>query len=234
MISIERRTTGTPRVLAVYSFRYDAHLVPAMLANTAPLVDGWVSYDDRGSTADFSDEVHRRLALLEAARDAGADWALAVDPDERFEARLRRVLPSLLEGPATAYTFRLREMYAPRKYRVDGIWGQKRQGRLLDLRGGVVKPEGALHLPWHAFLADPRPVDTDVNLYHLKMITSQRRRARADLYERLDPEHRMQPIGYDYLADETGLVLERIPFGAGYRPSHREDDGLWMAPGEGR
>jgi len=231
VISITRRTLGKPRVLGVYSFRFDAHLVPAMLANTAPFVDGWVAYDDRGARGRFSDEVARRMALLAAAADAGAEWVLAVDPDERFEARLARVLPRLLDGEASAYSFDLREMYTPTRYRIDGVWGTKHQERLLDLRAGVRRPDGDLHLRWHTFLVDPVNADAGVNLYHLKMIDARRRRARADLYQHLDPDNRMQPIGYDYLDDETGMILERIPFGRGYRPRHHDDGGLWMADG---
>lgn len=72
--------------------------------------------------------------------------------------------------------------------------------------------------------------DADIDLYHLKMITPERRRARAALYNRLDPERRMQPIGYDYLADDEGAVLEQIPPGREYHPPHIEDGGLWMEP----
>lgn len=219
---------GTPRIVAVYSFRYDAHLVPAMLANVAPLVDGSIGWDDRAADGAFSDEPVRRIALLEAARETGAQWALAVDPDERFETALHDALPGLLDGEADAYSFALRELYSPARYRVDGIWGTKRQARLLRLSNAPRRPEHALHVPWDRYL-DARDVRaTDWNLYHLKMIDPRRRAARAALYERLDPDHRMQAVGYGYLADEQGMALERIPAGRGYRPRHREDGGLWM------
>lgn len=233
MISAELPSSRTPRILAIYSFRFDAHLVPAMLKNVEPLVDGWIGYDDRDSADDvISAEVSRRLVLLQAARDAGAEWVLAVDPDERCETRVRRMIPSLLDGEANVYSLALREMYTPTKYRVDGVWGAKRQARLLRISEGLVTEplQEAYHQPWTAFLPDPRMRQLDANLYHLKMITSERRRARAALYTALDPEHRMQAIGYDYLADDTGLTLERIPFGRGYRPRHIDDGGLWMSP----
>ena len=60
------------------------------------------------------------------------------------------------------------------------------------------------------------------------MITQERRQARADLYNHLDPDGSMQKIGYDYLADETGAVLEKIPPGREFHPPHEEDGGLWM------
>lgn len=221
---------GRPRLLAVFSYRYDAHLVPAMLANIEPLVDGWIAFDDRTSRDVFSNEVARRSALLNAAVEAGAAWALAVDPDERFEPALASALPALCDdAPAPrAYTFALREMYTDRHYRVDGVWGQKRQARLLSLNGGVVAPQGELHLPWSAFIPAAQLSHTDYNLYHLKMITPERRKARADLYNYLDPERRMQRIGYDYLADDAGAQLEQIPDGREFTPTHRDDGGLWM------
>ena len=70
--------------------------------------------------------------------------------------------------------------------------------------------------------------DTDFNLYHLKMITPERRRARAALYNHLDPERQAQPIGYDYLTDDDGLKLKRIGAGREYHPPHDDDGGLWM------
>jgi hypothetical protein len=220
-----------PRLLAVFSYRYDAHLVPAMLANIEPLVDGWIAYDDRASADVFSNEVARRSALLNAAVDAGAAWALAVDPDERFEQALAAALPTLcdaMEAPR-AYTFAMREMYSDRHYRIDGVWGQKRQARLLSLKHGLATPQGDLHLSWSSFIPAPQLGHTDYNIYHLKMITPARRKARADLYNFLDPERRMQHIGYDYLADDAGAQLEQIPAGREFLPPHREDGGLWMA-----
>ncbi|MFT3810914.1 MAG: hypothetical protein QM698_13425 [Micropepsaceae bacterium] len=231
MITTHIRPGRRPHVLAIFSFRHDAHLVPDMLVNIAPMVDGWVSYDDRASDALFSNEVQRRVALLNAARDAGAAWALAIDPDERFEAALADEMQALTsQSDCNAVTFALREMYTPAEYRTDGVWGQKRQARLLRVADGVVTPDGDLHLPWTAFIADPRVGDSGLNLYHLKMIAPARRQARAELYNRLDPGRRMQSLGYDYLADEQGAEFETIPPGRSYLPEHRDDGGLWMTP----
>src|SRR5262245_40467868 len=84
-INAPAAAASRPLLLAVFSFRHDAHLVPALLRNLEPIVDGWVSYDDRSSPAPFSDECARRKALLEAAVASGARWILAADPAERFE-----------------------------------------------------------------------------------------------------------------------------------------------------
>ncbi|MES0162583.1 hypothetical protein [Mesorhizobium sp. C268A] len=36
------------RTVAVFSYRYDAHLVADLITNIDPVVDGWIAYDDRG------------------------------------------------------------------------------------------------------------------------------------------------------------------------------------------
>lgn len=228
-ITLNRRDS-TPKVLAVFSFRYDAHLVPDMLANISPLVDGWAAYDDTGSTELFSDEPRRRRALLMAAREAGAEWVLAVDPDERFEAGLADAMNRLTSTERTVcYSFAVREMFAPDKYRVDGVWGSKRQARLLRLTDRFAESVAPLHSSWHSLIDGAEHVSTDFNLYHLKMITPRRRQARAELYNRLDPERRIQQIGYDYLADDEGAVFEVVAPDRRYLPAHNEDGGLWMA-----
>lgn len=64
---------GQPRILAVFSYRYDAHLVPDFLENIRPGVHGYVAWDDRSAEAALSDEPTRRARLFAAARDLGAD-----------------------------------------------------------------------------------------------------------------------------------------------------------------
>jgi hypothetical protein len=224
-----------PRVVAIFSYRYDAHLVPDLIENITPLCDGWVSWDDRNAAAVFTGDAVRRHALYEAAFAAGAQWLLCVDPDERFEvgaaAHIRRM--ALVPG-LTSWTFDLREMYTPTAWRSDGVWGRKRQRRLFRIfpnqfpiaeRGAFVA--NPLHDQWVP--AGYRTLHSALNLYHLKMIDPKRRIARRDLYNALDPDRRYQKIGYDYLADDTGAVLTEMPPGRRYLPEHREDHELWMA-----
>jgi hypothetical protein len=59
-----------------------------------------------------------------------------------------------------------------------------------------------------------------VNVYHLRMIDEERRVQRRDFYNRIDPEGAYQSIGYDYMTDETGLVVEEIPEGRGFHPAY--------------
>ena len=239
---IETRVSGRPRdataplVFAAFSFRYDADLVPALIENISHIVDGWVSWDDRGATQAYSSEPARRGALIDAARLAGAQWLLAVDPDERYEDRLAaeiRMMTSIAE-PA-GWTFNLREMYTPDAYRVDGLWGQKQQMRLFPLSGAIAADGAALHGLWVSGQDQLAVRASGLNLYHLRMILPERRRQRRELYASLDPERRFQMVGYDYLTDDTGLELESVPHDRGFSPVHREDGGLWAAgtgPGE--
>ncbi len=231
----KRRLFDRPRCVAVFSFRYDAQLVPALIENLRPVVDGWISWDDRNAATSFTGDTGRRKLLIQAAYDAGAQWVLAMDPDERLERAAAEVVPRLIRAPFTAsWSFRLREMYATDAYRVDGVWGEKRQTRLFRLfdsqfpisaKGSFETAE--LHQPWISSPTGRR--HSELNLYHLKMITPERRQARSALYNALDPAGRFQKIGYDYLADDRGAVLERIAPGREYEPDHEDDSGLWMA-----
>ncbi|RUW78311.1 MULTISPECIES: hypothetical protein [unclassified Mesorhizobium] len=214
----------------MFSYRYDAHLVPGLIANLDPIVDGWIAYDDRGSDAVFSSEPARRRALLSAAFEAGADWILAMDPDERLENAVADQIGQLTSrSRRIAWGFRTLEMYTPDSYRVDGPWGQKMQHRLFSAYHPDRYRSTDLHGAWFHEDLRLKLRDSGLNLYHLKMIEPKRRAARRDLYNHLDPDRRLQDIGYDYLADDSGAVFETIPPGRGYFPVHSDDGGLWMA-----
>jgi hypothetical protein len=218
------------RVVALFSYRYDAHLVPGLLENIAPVVDGWIAFDDRASTGIFSDEVARRRALIGRARAVGADWVLFIDPDERLErgaAERFRTMTRVTEP--VVWGFRIREMYTPDTYRIDGIWGKKQRPSMFRLREGQKFSDQPVHGPCFPIEPAHKRLPSGLNLYHLKMIAPHRREARRNLYKRLDPDNTHQRLGYDYLVEETGAVFEKIPEGRGYRPPHRDDDALWMA-----
>jgi hypothetical protein len=239
MITVEMKPTRRRRgrwfwsrrkIVAVFSYRYDQHLVPDLIANLNPIVDGWIAYDDRASDGIFSNEPRRRRALVAAAYEAGADWVLAMDPDERLENAVADRIGQLTgRSRRIAWGFRCREMYTPASYRVDGPWGRKMQHRLF----GAYHPDRYraqdLHGAWFPDDIGFSLMDSGLNLYHLKMIEPKRRVARRDLYNRLDPDRRLQQIGYDYLADEAGMIIETIPPRRGYFPAHADDGGLWMA-----
>lgn len=218
------------RTIAVFSYRYDAHLVPDLLANLDPIVDGWIAFDDRQAQGIFSSETHRRRLLLESACDAGADWILAVDPDERLEyATADRIGQLTSRRRRIAWGFHFREMYSSTDYRVDGIWGTKIQHRLFRAYDPAQYRSKDLHGLWYPEGIGFKERNSDLNLYHLKMIEPKRRSGRQALYRQLDPKHEMQDIGYDYLADETNARFESIAAGREYLPHHVDDGQMWMA-----
>jgi glycosyltransferase involved in cell wall biosynthesis len=219
-------------VLAVFSYRYDAALVPDLLANIEPMVDGWVAFDDRDASELFSNEPGRRRLLIKRAKELGATWILAMDPDERIEfAGATRIRSLTAERQRVIWQFNLREMFTQSSYRVDGIWGSKMQGRLFPVFDGPLCSEQPLHGAWCVAPANYSIVPAGLNLYHLKLISHNRRLARRDLYHRLDPNHLYQKGGYDYLIDETNAKYEQIPPARDFFPTHREtgNENLYMA-----
>lgn len=238
-MTIETRITRAPAlgeafVLAAFSYRYDAHLVPDLLSNLAPVVHGWVALDDRASVSLYSSEPQRRRTLLAACRRLGAEWILSIDPDERLEDKAAARLPQLTAvATRPIWTLDLFELFAPGYYRADGIWGERQRQRLFPLTADIGVPDQVLHAAAFSY-ATPRPVrHADLALYHLRMMSPARRQLRRDLYAALDPERRMQKIGYDYLADDRSARLVPISPERHFFPQHVEDDGLW-APDPGQ
>ena len=135
-----------PTTLAVFSYHHDVGLVPDLLANLAPMVDGWVAYDDRRNPAAFSNEPRRRALLIDRARELGATWVLAVDPDERFERGLATAIRLFTrERQRIVWQFNLREMFSLGEYRVDGIWG-------VEFKGGYFRSSMARFAPRRPFM----------------------------------------------------------------------------------
>jgi hypothetical protein len=200
------------RLAAVFSFRYDAELVPDLLKNLEDVVDEVISHDDRENPGLWYHEGVVRRSLIERARRCGADWVLCMDPDERLEKRAGEVIRQLIRRRGKIiYGFALREMWCEGYYRVDGVWGEKRQYRLFPLLEGQEFRDTPIHAGWAPVNTDYCCCDLDLNLYHLKMMHPRNRVLRRNLYEALDPESAFQEMGYEYLVNEDGLILEKIP-----------------------
>jgi len=223
------------RLFALLSVRDGMRYLPGYVANVSPHVDGIIAVDDASSdeSAEFlagsesvvelirrgederGDEMVRHRALVEAALRHGADWAVALDADERveraFRARAEKVITRGRLLGLTAFAVRIRELWdAHDQYRTDGIWGRKRSGRLFALRADHAFPTAPLHGQKAPLQAAPLRL-ADLIIYHLGMLTPEDRRARRTRYEALDPDRRWQEIGYAYLTDSTGLRLARVP-----------------------
>lgn len=216
-----------PKLVAAYAFRYDAQLVPDMRRNLEGFVDEFVEWDDRSNEARWYQEGKTRRALIDQAKAKGADWIIGIDPDERFEASAGRIVREAIRCKRKViFSFNYRELYTPDSFRVDGIWRLKRRPTLFPVYPDQQFHDYNVHSPWHPVNGDYRHEHLDVNLYHLKMIDPQNRAARKDLYNALDPMKEIQEIGYDYLDDEAGMLLERIPRGRDYFPSYDPDYGI--------
>jgi hypothetical protein len=178
------------------------------------------------------DERDNRERLISAAGrhcsrgdGTGPTWLIALDADERverdFRARSHAEIARAERAGIAALSVHFRELWnAPDTVRTDGVWGQKRFARLFRQRDDPEIDPRALHGHWAPLNSktDGAFPASDLIVYHLKMIDPASRTARRELYERLDPEQKFQSIGYAYLDDETGLVLEPLPRGREYRP----------------
>ncbi len=226
---LRSNASGEARVIAIFSYRYDAHLVPALIENISPFVHGYASFDDRLGAGMLTSEPDRRNALNRAAADMGADWVLAVDPDERFEDALADHMPRLTrpENGKNLWLFNLREMFTPNSWRDDGLWGTKVQVRLYPVAATHRPITAPLHGPWINPGPGFKPKATGLNFYHLRHVSPARTQLRRDLYAAADPERARQSVGYDYLADMRGCALNPIPPGRAYSPAHVDDGGLW-------
>jgi hypothetical protein len=236
-----------PRLLALLVFRDEIEFLHGWLENVPPEVDGVVALDDgsvdgsaelvashpsvielirqpRRPSEQWDDGAnHRRL--IEAALRHRPDWLLGVDADERLESgfgeRARTLIRNADAAGIGAFYVTIRELWdAPDRYRADGIWGAKRSARLFRARQDHEFDSQRLHGHWAPLNSRVGGdfLQADLIVYHLRMLTPERRRRRRERYETLDPDRLCQEIGYAYLTDETGLELAPLPAGRGYRP----------------
>lgn len=220
--------------------------LPDLFENLAGQVDGVVALDDQSTdgSAEFVERQRSVLKLLrvapgaqeeledgrnhrrltEAAWEFDADWLLGIDADERVERDFRRRANAEITGAEaagrSALWVHVREIWDdPTTFRADGIWGQKRKICLFKSSRDHEFHDARVHAMWASM--PPPPGDwpqADLLLYHLRMLRTPDRAARAARYERIDPDHVWQEIGYDYLLDDTSLRLEPIQPGRGYFP----------------
>jgi glycosyltransferase involved in cell wall biosynthesis len=229
-----------PKITALLAFRDEERYLPGFFAHLQPYVSDFIVFDD-GSTDRSAEiaraqprtevlsrtheqtypphhfEVDNRRALLDAALEREAEWVLCCDADERSELNFLRQLQEITAGQQCAYALRVRDLWdSVNAYRVDGYWGDKAKYVLFPLtRFTTYYPSHALHSRWVPQHVECRPENIlDFNLYHLVSLRREARVARMHKFKRIDPESLYQSrIGYDYLADEDGLVTEKIPPG---------------------
>ncbi|MCU0237361.1 MAG: hypothetical protein MUC72_09795 [Acidobacteria bacterium] len=227
------------RLLAVLAVRNGMRYLPGYLANVAPHVDGIVAIDDASTDGSgallqahpavlemlrvpagrtYWDEVGNYKKLHAAALRHGAEWMLSLDADERlergFRERAERVIRRGRRLGLRVFTVKMRELWDDLDmYRCDGIWGRKRVSRLfaaLPNHRFDYRPLHSVKAPQQGRVAG-QFIGADLEIYHLHTLRRPDREARRDRYKALDPGAIWQPgIGYDYLADESGLRRRRI------------------------
>ncbi len=214
-----------PRLIAVYSRRHEPDwLVEDLRANLDPWVDGFAEVDDRDRPASepWGHEGQMRTRQRQAAIDAGADWALVVDPDERIEDQAGSIIRPILEHERGEVLYRLRlcELFAPDAYRVDGRWGALRRARIYPVRPGQHMSSKPIHAPPIPVNTGYPRVDLDVNLYHLKMIEPQNRPERARAYARAEAQHGVPRRHWSRLHQTSGMRLQPLSSGRGFSPTY--------------
>lgn len=212
-----------PKLVAVFAFRYDKELISDLKKNLSSFVNDYVIWNDSKNTDEWYNEGEIRNYLIQEAKNKGADWILCVDPDERFEKNAGKKIRKLIQtNEKYIYSFRFRELWdSPIKYRNDGLWGRKRKAILFPNLPRQIFMNLRVHSQWYPLNPDYIIIETDINLYHLKMINEQNREDRKNLYNRLDPNNEFQKIGYDYLTDTANIELVTIEKNKEYRPKYK-------------
>jgi len=228
-------------LIALLQARNEQRFLPGWLENVAPCVDAIIALDDGSTDATPEllgahpkvtellrnppgkpwDERGNQMALIQAGRRHGAGWFLCVDADERLERAFASQVGELLTAADAddihVYSLRLRDLWGDRRhYRCDGRWNRMARHRLFRNNPAHRRFDPRLlHRYWmplelvSTLATCCRP--TEFNLYHLRMIAASDRAARYERYRTLDPGELFEPIGYDHLINETGLVRAEIP-----------------------
>lgn len=173
-----------------------------------PLVTTLLRHPQREGYAGW-DDARNRAELLDAARAAGADWALFLDADERIDADDRAALRAFLDtGEADrdeAYGFRVHRMQGGLdRYDQAGLWVY----RLFAVRPDRTLPTERLHhVPVPVEIPPERRRRTTIRIQHLGGMSAERRAARYRKYEEADPDREHQ-LSYEALLAEP-VALRR-------------------------
>jgi methyltransferase family protein len=190
----------------------------------------FLALDERGPHEEIARAVGGladRLAILPAMpgmerylgwahRQCTCDWILRVDDDELPSRALLETLPSLLaEREPTHYWLTRRWVYpSPREAIAHGLWERDIQVRLVRNVPGIWRTSGGTH---SNIRVEGAGRVIEAALLHLVLLLGdvERRRAKADWYERMHPG----------ITDDTGASINHV-----FVPEDVED--LRLAPME--
>lgn len=205
----------TPKIVAVFCHRYEEPWMVDELRENLAWADEIVGWDTSADPRVWVPRQERVAHLMQAAREAGADWVYYADVDERLEdgadKHFRNIANVWEPGLPFAFKMRLRELYAADQYRVDGIWAKKTRRRFFHLESrfaDMKKPSVLIERPW---------------IYHLKHIeagNAERRAALHNAHNHWDKGGRPGGGGFDYLADTRGARFAPVPANRPYSPPY--------------
>ncbi len=238
-----KHVKNSAKIFVVAGWKYEPEWLVEDMKENMSWADQICIVDTRNRRSEYwIHEGEYRMLQRKALENAGIqdwDWVFVTSPDERLERRASYILRQLIKEKKKAiYSFNLKEMFTPNKYRIDGIWGRKARPRLYPyLKKQRFSRKRIQQAPTPRGNYDKLKVD--LNIYHLKMIEPANRTARADAYkktdpnyrfqrktsrafEKIDPEGKFKKLGYDYLSDTEGMKLEVIPKGREYSPLYNK------------
>jgi len=231
-------------VVALIAVRDEERYLHGFFQHLRDFVDGFIVFDDNStdrseelirrepkvlqvlerkqSSVPHFFEVQNRKALLSAAWDAGVQWVLCCDADERFERRFLKELRSIVRSKREECVMglHLRALWnKDNQYRVDGIYSNREKYILFPgTPPGNYYIPGLLHTPWYPPIlgGNDRKQLLPFNVYHLKSIAAADRLERYEKFRSLDRALTQQPQGYAHLVSEKGAAFERVPEGREY------------------
>lgn len=232
-------------IIAIIAVKDEASLIKGLFENIASEVDGVIVLED-GASLEVSREVGGAKEVLKVIRnkkrrgvdyDVGKnvaklirvakkfypEWILLIDPDERLEKNFRKKVNKIIGAypKKGGLTVRLRELWnGPDTFRVDGAWGEKYKFAMFKNKSLQVFSFKKHHnhlFPLGVRGNAERIIFSDINMYHLKMISRKERVARCKKFKTIDPNNKFQKNGYDYLIDERGVELVKVDKNNDYR-----------------
>lgn len=178
------------KIAVIISYKYDKDYLPDCIENIKDLTDILVLKEDINGDL-MKHEGQYRKQMIEIAKQKGANWAVIIDPDERFERYAGKILNRLIakhHGQKVMFQLNFKELYRPDAYRSDGIWDTKIRIPVFPLRDDNIFTDARLHAPKQPLNQDYEIINTGLNIYHMKHITPELIQHRRDLYTKLDPD----------------------------------------------